>query len=318
MAMHSMDLRRLKNVVALAKYGSFAQAAEAVHLSQPAFSRSIQSLEEDLGVDLFNRGQRKITLTAYGKLVVSRGERMLAEVASLKRDVGRMRAHEFGEVAIGLGPIPVAVLFETILSRITREHPGIRTRVEITHWQNLLKLLEADELDFFIGDTRELVSGDRLVIDTLPEFRIGMYARRNHPALSIQPISPSDLLRFSLGSFKLPDISLAEFTQWLEFEGDPKTLFTVQCDDLRALERVAIRSDLIVVGPQLSFREATENQLLVEIELTTPLSMTTHMGVVRLRDRMLAPGAELLIGMAFEALTDGPGEFPPLPAVRPA
>lgn len=313
-----MDLRRLKNVVALAKYGSFAQAAEAVHLSQPAFSRSIQSLEEDLGVDLFNRGQRKITLTAYGKLVVSRGERMLAEVASLKRDVGRMRAHEFGEVAIGLGPIPVAVLFETILARITREHPGIRTRVEITHWQNLLKLLEADELDFFIGDTRELVSGDRLVIDTLPEFRIGMYARRNHPALSIQPISPSDLLRFALGSFKLPDISLAEFTQWLEFEGDPKALFTVQCDDLRALERVAIRSDLIVVGPQLSFREATENQLLVEIELTTPLSMTTHMGVVRLRDRMLAPGAELLIGMAFEALTGGPGEFPPPPAVRPA
>jgi DNA-binding transcriptional LysR family regulator len=265
----------------------------------------------NLGVDLFNRGQRKITLTAYGKLVVSRGERMLAEVASLKRDVVRMRAHEFGEVAFGIGPIPASVLFEVILARVTRDHPGIRTRVEITHWQNLLKLLEADELDFFIGDTRELVSGDRLVIDTLPEFRIGIYARKNHPALSAQPISPSDLLRFALGSFKLPDISLAEFTQWLEFEGDPKTLFTVQCDNLRALERVAVRSDLIVVGPQLSFREAIENQLLVEVELTPPLSMTTHMGVVRLRDRMLAPGAELLIGMAFEALTGGPGELPP-------
>jgi DNA-binding transcriptional LysR family regulator len=313
-----MDLRRLKNVVALAKHGSFAQAAEAVHLSQPAFSRSIQSLEEDLGVELFNRGQRKITPTAYGKLVVNRGQRMLTEVTSLKRDVGRMRAHEFGEIAIGLGPIPAAVLFESILTRITRDHPGIRTRVEITHWQNLLKLLEADDLDFFIGDSRELVSGDRLVIDALPEFRMGMYARKNHPALSVQPISPSELLRFSIGSFRLPDISLAEFTQWLEFEGDPKTLFAVQCDNMRALERVAVRSDLIVVGPQLGFREAIENQLLVEIEVTVPLSMTTHMGVVRLRERMLAPGAELLIGMAFEALTGGPEEFPPPHAVGPA
>ncbi len=305
-----MDFRRLKNVVALAKHGSFAQAAEAVHLSQPAFSRSIQSLEEDLGVELFNRGQRKITPTAYGKLVVSRGERMLIEIASLKRDVGRMRAYEFGEVAIGLGPIPAAILVEPIFTRITRDHPAIRTRVEITHWRNLLRLLESDELDFFIGDTRELVSGDRLVIDALPELPFRMYARKNHPA-TVQKISPHELLRFAIGSFKLPDISLAEFTQWLEFEGDPNTLFAVQCDNLRALERVAIRSDLIVIGPQLGFREAIENQLLEEIELTVPLNMTTHMGVVRLRERMLAPGAELLIGMAFEALTGGPEAFPP-------
>ncbi|WP_291576328.1 LysR family transcriptional regulator [Bradyrhizobium sp.] len=301
----------MAHVVALAEHGSFAQAAEAVHLSQPAFSRSIQSLEEDLGVELFNRGQRKITPTAYGKLVVDRGQRVLAEATSLQRDVKRMRAHEFGEIAFGLGPIPAAVLLEPILTRSTRDHPGIRTRVEITHWRNLLKLLEIDELDFFIGDIRELVSSDRLVIDPLPEFHIGMYARRNHPALSVQPISPRELLRFLIGSFKLPDISLAEFTQWLEFEGDPKTLFAVQCDNMGTLERVAIRSDLIVVGPQLSFREAIANQLLVEIELNVPLSMTTHMGVVRMRERMLAPGAELLIGMAFEALTGGPEEFPP-------
>lgn len=303
-----MDFRRLKNVVALAQHGSFAQAAEAVHLSQPAFSRSIQSLEEDLGVELFNRGQRKITPTAYGKLVVNRGKRMLAEVTSLKRDVGRMRAHEFGEIAIGLGPIPAAVLFESILTRITRDHPGLHARVEITHWQNLLKLLEADELDFFIADVRELVSSDRLIIDALPEFPLGMYVRKNHPALSLQPINPRELLRFSIGSFKLPEISLAEFTQWLEFEGDPKSLFAVQCDNMRALERVAVRSDLIVVGPQLGFQEAIENQLLVEIKLTAPMSMTTHMGVVRLRERMLAPGAELLISMAFEALIGGPEE----------
>jgi DNA-binding transcriptional LysR family regulator len=234
---------------------------------------------------------------------------MLAEVTSLKRDVGRMRAHEFGEIAIGLGPIPAAVLFESILTRITRDHPGLHARVEITHWQNLLKLLEADELDFFIADVRELVSSDRLIIDALPEFPLGMYVRKNHPALSLQPINPRELLRFSIGSFKLPEISLAEFTQWLEFEGDPKSLFAVQCDNMRALERVAVRSDLIVVGPQLGFQEAIENQLLVEIKLTAPMSMTTHMGVVRLRERMLAPGAELLISMAFEALIGGPEEL---------
>ena len=110
---------------------------------------------------------------------------------------------------------------------------------------------------------------------------------------------------YSIGTFKLPDISTAEFTQALEFEGDSRTLFAVQCDNMLTLERVATNSDLIVIGPQLCFREAIERKLLVEIELTRPMKMTTHMGVVRMRDRMLAPGAELLISMAFDELTAG-------------
>ena len=298
-------------MVALARHESFAQAAEAVHLSQPAFSRSIQSMEEALGVELFTRGQRRVTPTAYGKLVIERGRRMLFEAESLQRDVRRMRASEFGEIAFGLGPIPAAALLEAILTRVTRDHPSIRTRVEITNWRNLLKLLEADELDFFIADIRELLSSDRLMIDPLPEFRIGLYCRPNHPALRAGPVAPDDLLAYSIGTFKQPDLGVAEFTQLLEFEGDPRTLFAVQCDNMITLERVAINSDLIVIGPQHSFSEAIERKTLVEVQLTRPLRMTTHMGVVRIRDRMLAPGAELLISMAFDELTHGEGRVRP-------
>lgn len=305
-----MDLRRLKHVVALATHASFAQAAEAVHLSQPAFSRSIQSLEEELGVELFTRGQRRVTPTAYGKLVVERAQRILADAKGLQRDVKRMRASEFGEIAFGVGPIPAAALLERMLTRVTRDHPSIRTRVEITHWRNLLKQLEADELDFFIADIRELLSSERLLIDPMPDFRIGLYCRRNHPALAAGPVTPHDLLGYLIGTFKLPDLGVAEFTQALEFEGDPRTLFAVQCDNMLTLERVAINSDLLVLGPQRSFREAVERQTLVEVELNQPLRMTTHMGVVRMRDRMLTPGAELLISMAFDELTGGEAEGP--------
>src|SRR5574337_517938 len=283
-----MDLRRLKHIVALAAQASFAQAAEVVHLSQPAFSRSIQSLEEELGVELFTRGQRRVTPTAYGKLVVERAQRMLMEAKGLQRDVKRMRASEFGEIAFGCGPIPAAALLEPILTRVTRDHPGIRTRVEITHWRNLLKLLESDDLDFFIADTRELISSERLAIDPLPDFRFGLYGRPNHPVLATVPVTAHDLINYSIGTVKLPDISIAEFTQSLEFEGDPRSLFAVQCENMLTLERVAVNSDLVVMGPRLSFRDAIERKRLVEIELTLPLKMTTHMDVVRMRGRMLA------------------------------
>lgn len=295
-----MDLKRLRHVVALAQNNSFAQAAEVVHLSQPAFSRSIQSLEEEFGVELFTRGQRKITPTPYGKLVVERAQRMLSEAKSLQRDVKRMRAHEFGEIALGFGPIPAAALLESMLTRITREHPSIRVRIEITHWRNLLKLLEMDELDFFIADTRELLSSERLAIEPLPEFRIGVYCRHNHPALRSQPVDLSDVVKYSIASFKLPDNMFAEFTQSLEFDGDPRTLFSVQCDNMPTLERVALNSDLLVIGPRMAFRDAVESGRLVELDLINPLKVTTRMGIIRIRDRMVAPGAELLISMAME------------------
>ena len=234
-----MDLKRLKHVIALAQRGSFAQAAEMVHLSQPAFSRSIQSLEEELQVELFTRGQRRITLTPYGKLVVERGQRMLAEAKSLQRDVKRMRAHEFGEIALGFGPIPAAALLEPMLTRVTRDHPSIRTHIEITHWRHLLKLLEMDDLDFFIADVRELLSSERLAIDLMPEFRITLL-QRSHPA---RRPSPSGTY------WRIPSARLSsQMSRWpvhqSQFEGDPRTLFSVSvtiCKCFRA-SRAQFRS----------------------------------------------------------------------------
>lgn len=300
-----MDLRRLKHVVALAEHASFAQAAEAVHLSQPAFSRSIQSLEEELGVELFVRGQRRITPTPYGKLVAERGRRMLQDSTQLVTDLRRMKSHEFGEVSMGIGPIPAAALLEPVLTRLCREHPRIRTRIEMSHWRNLLRLLEADDLDFFIADVRELLSSNQLVIEPMPEFELAFYCRASHPILSYGAIDPSDVLTHAIGSFKLPDITLAEFTQSLEFERDPRTLLSIQCDNMGTLERVALASDLIIVGPRLAFRNALEQHSLKQVELTRPLRVSTHFGVVRMRDRMLSPGAQLIISMAFDVLTHG-------------
>src|SRR5690606_12443148 len=72
------DLRQLRHFVALAEHGHFARAAEAVHLSQPALSRSIQALESQLGCTLVNRHSRGISITAHGQLVLEHARRLLA------------------------------------------------------------------------------------------------------------------------------------------------------------------------------------------------------------------------------------------------
>ncbi len=82
-----MDLKRLRHVLALAKEMNFIRAAEKVHLSQPAFSRSIQALESELGLLLFDRSKQGMALTVVGKEFVARAKRLVHEAKSLERDM---------------------------------------------------------------------------------------------------------------------------------------------------------------------------------------------------------------------------------------
>lgn len=299
-----MDIRKLRHALALAEAGSFARAAESVHLSQPAFSRSIQSLEQDLGVALFVRGRRKVTPTPFGKVIVERARKMLWEASGMRRDVNMMKAQELGDVAFGFGPLPAAMLLVGILEKLVKDVPAIRTTVEIMHWQHLIILLESEKLDFFIADCRELVSSERLSISLMPRFPVKYYCRKGHPILNRRNLRGQDLLRYPLGSFKLPAASYATVTQFLHFEGDPEKLWTLQCDNLLVLERVASQTDMVILGPEYAFRAELRRKNIFEIKLSPALPLTTYFGVVTLRNRILSPAAELVIRLAQEELTE--------------
>ena len=82
-----MDLKRLKHLVTLADTRNFGRAALQCHLSQSAFSRSVQAAEEELGLLLFDRGSLEVTCTQAGALVVERARTLLFESHCLERDV---------------------------------------------------------------------------------------------------------------------------------------------------------------------------------------------------------------------------------------
>ena len=101
-----LKLRRLHHLVLLADELNFARAAEIACLSQSAFSRSIQALEESLALRLFDRGLRYVRLTAAGHRVVIRARRLLASTNDLQREVDMLRRGDLGDVAVGSAPSP--------------------------------------------------------------------------------------------------------------------------------------------------------------------------------------------------------------------
>lgn len=99
-----MDVKDLRLVVALAEHRHFARAAQASHISQPAFSARIRKLEEELGAPIVERGQRFEGFTDEGERVLSWARRILADCDGLLQDIASAREHLSGTLTLGVVP----------------------------------------------------------------------------------------------------------------------------------------------------------------------------------------------------------------------
>src|SRR5262245_16843246 len=138
------DLRQLRHFVALADHAHFARAAEAVNLSQPALSRSIQALESQLNCQLVDRNPRGITLTAHGRLVLEHARRLLAGSRALNNAVQQLANLETGELRLGCGPFPAARLIPQALARFSTDYPKVTVLLTIENWKVLHQRLLDD------------------------------------------------------------------------------------------------------------------------------------------------------------------------------
>ncbi|KFX00080.1 LysR family transcriptional regulator [Pectobacterium carotovorum] len=141
-----MSLKALRTLVAIAQYGSFARAAEAVCLTQSAVSLHVRSLEEDFKVSLFDRSRRIPVLTEAGHRAVEQARDILAQYDGIAAELG-----EGGELAgrLRIGAIQTALagVLPAALAALRRAHPRLRVLVNSGMSAELAIRIDAGELD---------------------------------------------------------------------------------------------------------------------------------------------------------------------------
>jgi LysR family transcriptional regulator, nitrogen assimilation regulatory protein len=143
-----MDLKQLRSLVTVAETGNVTKAADLLHVVQPAISRQLRLLEEDLGVPLFDRGRHGMALTEAGITMVEYAKRILNEVDRARAEMKPAQGSVGGIVTIGLLPSVADLLSGPILSAMQNKYPGIRVRITVGYSGHLPKWLEAGEVDF--------------------------------------------------------------------------------------------------------------------------------------------------------------------------
>ena len=121
-----MDLRHLRYFAAVADTCHFGQAAQHLHVAQPALSYAIRQLEAELDVTLFNRTTRQVSLTAAGEFLRGEAARILAGVDEAERGVRRIAAGRSGLLRLGLTGTAAFSHLPRIARMVKRELPGCR------------------------------------------------------------------------------------------------------------------------------------------------------------------------------------------------
>lgn len=299
-----MTLVQLKHLITLAENGSFSRSAEALFLTQPALSRSIRALEDELGQPLFDRIGRHSELTPFGRAMATRARQVLADADALRDHGRRLAARDVAELRIGLGSGPGVMLMTSLLRQAAGRHPGWRIEVSRATTAPLVQALQARALDALVVDVRSLAPSAELCVDTLCEMRGAFLVRPGHPLLAQAgrdgAVTFEDVRRFPLASTPLSDEVARILMQRYGPEAHPARCVTLRCEEIPSLVAVAAGSDAVLIAIRAAGPE------LEELPIRPALDASARFGLVTLAGREPVPGLDAVRALMREALRDVP------------
>lgn len=284
-----MDLRKLRHAVFLADRGNFTAAAARLHLSQPALSRSIQSLEEELGLILFERIATGVVLTSAGAAVIEEARGLLAQAEGLKAHAQRLARGETGRVRIGLGPM-FAGLLTDYLRAVWQPAQAVEVQVHILPAERLVSRLLADELDFFIADGRAARDHSAIAIERIGEVPVGYHVRPGHPLARLKDISLADIASFPRVSPSLPSVSV-EATDAVR-ESARVEAGRIYCEQLPMLVDLTAGSDAVLLAITPAIGDHILARELVTLDIPAISGWTAQIVIARRARLFPAPTVE--------------------------
>lgn len=166
-----MEMRQLKYFVEIVQRGSFSRAAKSLAIAQPALSRQVRLLEEELGAPLLYRNGRGVTMTAAGEIFLAHAREVLERIARAERDVAGLLGTPRGEVVLGLPPSVSAVMLRRIVVAVAEQYPQISLRIQEGFSGTVAEWLLAGKVDLAIIYERhqpQNAQAERLLVEELP------------------------------------------------------------------------------------------------------------------------------------------------------
>lgn len=303
----SIDLKRLHHLVLLAEELNFSRAAERACLSQTAFSRSIQTLEAEFGMRLFDRATRSVQPTIVGRSVIERAKGLLARARDMAQEVDYLANADGGTLGFGASLFAVDTVLPGVLSQFKQDRPGLRVDVDVSQWAVLLQHLESESIKFFVAYPGPTAHDPRYTVNMLAPRPASLYCRAEHPLLKAKPSEPrpDQVPDFPWALVQIDKLLEGQLRQLFAVDSGRELPIRLRCDNQALLLESVMSSDAILFTWQAWLEKELARGTIVDLgarlQPAIPLqARQLGLGIVQLSGRTLSPAASKLIGLIME------------------
>lgn len=294
-----MNIRKLEHLLAVIDNRNMRAAAEAIHLSQPALSRSVKSLEDELGLILLDRSYGKVQAATYSAQVVQHIRRLTSEARALNELVRRIRGLDEGEIRVGFGPFVASTVLGRVTTQLIQRHPRLSFHVEVNNPSLLVEFLSQGRLDLIVCDSRYAEDMEKVSMLPLPRLSLAFVASTDHPLRGRKPLRLIDLKEFPLAGPMLPPAWLnALASKGLNYSP------SVKCDDTHLLLELAASTAAVALLPEPTLRStAARASDIAPLPLRLPIDPASVPCIMYAEGKTLGPAAKVLIELIQASFT---------------
>jgi DNA-binding transcriptional LysR family regulator len=246
-----ISLKHMEHAVVLERLRHFGRAAEFLGISQPALSRSVQTLESRLGTRLFERSRAGVHPTTSGEAFVDYARRTLEQAEILRGQLDRNERQREHQLSVVVGLYPAEISVPDALGRLTRRQSGLQVNAEIAEWDRAYDLLGSGDTQLLLA---EQVEDDGLASEPVSRLPVYFVVRPEHPLAADRRFGFDDVLAHAWVCSRIPVRAAQAFPDQPLAAGAldrsaGQFVPAVTAPSLSTSLRLALESDLVAVSP---------------------------------------------------------------------
>ncbi|WP_420491780.1 LysR family transcriptional regulator [Neobacillus drentensis] len=284
-----MELRQLQLFIEVAKHKSITKAAESMHLSQPALSKSIRVLEEELGMTLVIRTNKTSDLTDAGKIVLEYAQKMVGILSEMKTTLNDITNLSRGQITIGLPPIIGSLFFPRVIAKFHHAFPNIE--LNITEYGGARVVKSVEEGEFELGVAVLPIDEKQFDVYPIVEEEMKLLVFKDHRLASRKVVDIKELKEeefiFYHEEFALNQIMRNQF---IEVGFEPKILFQSSQWDLMT-EMVAANLGITILPRSICNRAFNPDLRVIELKE----DILWRLAVITKKDRYISNAGRTFI-----------------------
>ena len=283
-----MKLNQLRNFTAVVDAGTVRQAAKNLNLSQSSVTKSIQQLEDDLGVELLHRSAHGVAPTEAGKALLARAKTIEAELRHARNDVETIQGAGIGEIRISASPTVATGLLPRAVIAFQRKHPQVNFRILEGVYPDILPAVRTGDLDLAICLVPGRPRDETLSFISLVKDRLVPAVRADHPLIGRRKLGLADLIELDWIIYRRSHTGLDVFEQTFITNGLEPPKSTIECTSFACALALVENGDYVTLVPSQIFAGNRKTPAITPVLLDAPMQPWQVVAISRAKHELSA------------------------------